>query len=86
MLVVKGMEWFVSGVVVGWDGGRAPGKLVLAWLVGGLVMVAGYFLVQWYMYGISAVLAEAPFNVVQMAVGGVIGIPLSAALRGRLEP
>lgn len=84
-LVVKGIEGFVSGAVVGWDGGRAPWKLVLAWLVGGLVMVSGYFLVQWYMYGVSAALAEAPFNVVQMAVGGIIGIPLSAALRRRLE-
>jgi uncharacterized membrane protein len=72
--------------VVGWDGGRAPWKLVLTWFVGGLAMVAGYFLVQWYMYGVSAALVEAPFNVVQMVVGGIIGIPLSAALRRRLEP
>jgi uncharacterized membrane protein len=48
-------------------------------------MVAGYFIVQYYMYGFSAALVEAPANIVQMAVGGIIGIPLAAALKQRIK-
>jgi len=68
-------------------GGKEQGSLrvILAWMVGGLEMVAGYFLVQVYMYGFSAALVEAPFNFVQMAVGGIVGIPLSMALKQRLR-
>ena len=59
--------------------------MVLAWIVGGLEMVAGYFLVQVYMYGFSAALVEVPFNFVQMAVGGIVGVPISLALKQRLR-
>ena len=48
-------------------------------------MVAGYFFVQVYMYGFSAALVEVPFNFVQMAVGGIIGVPISLALKQRLR-
>lgn len=85
-LIIKGIE----GLLAGWilsigDEDRGSFRLVLAWLVGGLEMVAGYFLVQVYMYGFSAALVEAPFNFVQMAVGGIVGIPISMALKQRLR-
>jgi uncharacterized membrane protein len=60
-------------------------KTVIAWLVGGAVMVGGYFIVQVFMYGFSAALSELPFNMVQMIVAGVVGIPISSALKDRLE-
>lgn len=85
-LVVKGIEGVLAGFVMRTSGdGRGSLQVVLAWIIGGLEMVAGYFLVQVYMYGFSAALIEAPFNFVQMAVGGVVGIPLSIALRQRLR-
>jgi len=37
------------------------------------------------MYGFTGALAELPFNVVQMLVSGIIGIPVSAALKSRLD-
>jgi uncharacterized membrane protein len=37
------------------------------------------------MYGFSAALVEVPFNIVQMAVGGIVGIPLSVALKKRIK-
>lgn len=85
-LVVKGIEGLLAGLIMR-KGGEGRGSLwvVLAWIVGGLEMVGGYFLVQVYMYGFSAALVEAPFNFVQMAVGGVVGIPVSIALRQRLR-
>jgi hypothetical protein len=37
------------------------------------------------MYGFAAALSELPFNMVQMIVAGVVGIPISNALKDRLE-
>ena len=64
---------------------RTMKKTIIAWLVGGAVMVGGYFVVQVFMYGFSAALSELPFNMVQMIVAGVVGIPISSALKDRLE-
>jgi len=85
-LIIKGIEGLLAGCVLGM-GGENPGRfrLVLAWMVGGLEMVAGYFIVQVYMYGLGNALVEAPFNFVQMAVGGIVGIPVSMALKQRLK-
>jgi len=85
-LIIKGIEGLLAGWVLR-SGGENPKsfRLVLAWLIGGLEMVGGYFLVQVYMYGFSAALVEVPFNFVQMAVGGIVGIPISMALKQRLR-
>lgn len=85
-LIIKGVE----GLLAGWvlkrgDGNPGSLRMVVAWIVGGLEMVTGYFLVQVYMYGFSAALVEAPFNFVQMAVAGIVGIPISLALKKRLR-
>jgi len=47
--------------------------------------VEGYYVVQVFMYGFAATLSELPFNMVQMIVAGVVGIPISSALKDRLE-
>lgn len=85
-LIVKGVEGLLAGWILNMGGDdQSSLRLVLAWMVGGLEMVAGYFLVQVYMYGFGAALVEAPFNFVQMAVGGIVGIPVSLALKQRLR-
>jgi hypothetical protein len=38
------------------------------------------------MYGLGGALTELPFNLLQMAAGGIIGIPLSIAARARERP
>lgn len=85
-LIIKGIEGLLAGWILGTGGeDRGTPRVVLAWIVGGLEMVAGYFLVQVNMYGLAAALVEAPFNFVQMAVGGIVGIPISLALKQRLR-
>lgn len=79
-LIIKGIEGFLAGWILS-RGRQSLPNLVLAWVVGGCEMVVGYFLVQVYMYGFSAALVELPFNFVQMAVGGIVGIPVSQALK-----
>jgi uncharacterized membrane protein len=79
-LIIKGTEGFLSGWILR-RGQQNIQHVVLAWIVGGCVMVFGYFLVQVYLYGFSAALVELPFNFVQMAVGGIVGIPVSQVLK-----
>ena len=84
-LVIKGIEGFLTGAVIVLDEEQGRKKLILAWFIGGLEMVAGYFIVQYYMYGFSAAFVEVPFNIVQMAVSGIVGIPLSVVLKQRIK-
>ena len=79
-LIIKGTEGFLTGWILS-RGKKNVQNVVLAWIIGGFEMVFGYFLVQVYMYGLSAAMVELPFNFVQMAVGGIIGIPISQALK-----
>ena len=84
-LVIKGIEGFLTGAVILLDEKQGIRRLILAWFIGGFEMVTGYFLVQSYLYGFSAALVEAPFNVIQMVVAGIVGIPLAAALKQRIK-
>ena len=85
-LVIKGLEGFLAGSIVVLDeGNRGVRTKIVAWIVAGSEMVVGYFLVQYYMYGLGAALTEMPFNILQMVVGGILGIPLSIVIAQRME-
>ncbi len=84
-LVIKGAEGVIAGYIAGNVNNRTKTRTLLAWVFGGLVMVSGYFLAQVYFYGLAAALVEAPFNFVQMAVAGIVGVPVSLAVGDRLR-
>lgn len=84
-LIIKGVEGLLAGWVLSRSDDQSFPKILLAWIVGGSEMVLGYFTAQVFMYGLAAALVELPFNFVQMAVGGIVGIPLSQALRRRIR-
>jgi len=54
----------------------------IAIVIGGLEMVAGYFIYEQIVLGypLAVALAEVPFNLVQMGVGLVIAIPIMHAV------
>lgn len=55
---------------------------ILAMIAGGMFMVLGYFIAEGVMYGNWAAAALGiPFNIIQFAVGIVLALLLSAALR-----
>jgi uncharacterized membrane protein len=56
------------------------GWLILTIIVGGLVMVSGYFLYEQIFLGVVAA-GEIPINVGQMTVGLIVSIPLVRAVR-----
>jgi uncharacterized membrane protein len=51
-------------------------------LIGGLEMVAGYFLYEQFVIGypFAVALAEVPFNIVQMLIGLLVAIPVMHAV------
>ena len=51
-------------------------------VVGGLEMVAGYFLYEQFVIGypFTVALAEVPFNIVQMLIGLIVAIPVMHAV------
>lgn len=56
---------------------------IVGMLIGGAVMVAGYYFAEGLMYGnFVAPVAEIPLNIIQCAVGAVIAAVLSRALAG----
>jgi uncharacterized membrane protein len=85
-LVIKGLEGFLAGsIMVLDDEEKGAKKKIVAWIVAGSEMVVGYFLVQYYMYGLGAALTELPFNILQMVAAGIIGIPLSIVVSRRMK-
>jgi len=83
-LFAHGLEGLVAGLL-GYRK-RLPG-LILAWLAGGLVMVAIYFLGEGLVLtGWGPAVAEVPANLLQSAVGAVVGIPLFYGVRRAFPP
>jgi uncharacterized membrane protein len=60
--------------------------LFLAMVVGGAIVVGGYLIAGTILVGFGAALTEVPLNLVQVAVGAVVGVPLFAAVRQAYPP
>ncbi len=80
-VAIKGIEGFLVGFLFNKLNRRIKSITLAASisvLVGGLEMVAGYFLYETLALGYPAALAlaEVPFNLVQVAVGLVVAVPV----------
>jgi len=78
-LVIKGVEGLLAGLLA--RRSSKPHLLIPAWVVGCGEMVLGYFIVETVLYGLGAALVELPGNLFQMAMGGIVGIPVSGLVR-----
>ncbi|MCD6373395.1 MAG: ECF transporter S component [Thermococcus sp.] len=80
-LVVKGLE----GLAVGYLAQRNShtGNLVLAGVIGGIIMVTGYFLFEIPLLGLSVALTEIPPNTLQAVTGVLVGTGLATAVKRR---
>jgi len=68
-LVIKGLEGFIVGVFA-----KKGRKIALLGAIcGGLEMVIGYFMIEYFLYGTGAALAELPGNIMQATVGIIFG-------------
>lgn len=82
-LIIKGTEGLLASVI---SNKKSPARDLLAVVVAGSEMVLGYFVVEYFVlqWGLGGALAEIPGNVIQIVVGGLIGVPLSYVVRRRL--
>lgn len=84
-LVAHGLQ----GLLAGYLGHRKGiAGMIAGWVAGAIVLVTTYFLGEWFFYGLGygGALAEVIPNFVQMAVGGLVGIPLVIAVRRAYPP
>ena len=82
-LIIKGLEGLLASAI---SNKKSALRDFLAAFVAGSEMVIGYFLVEYFVlqWGLGGALAEIPGNIVQVLVGGLIGIPLAYVVRRRL--
>jgi len=80
-LVIKGLEGLLASLVAN---KKSVLRDVIAVVVAGTEMVIGYFLVEVYLWGIATAVLEVPANIAQIAIGGLVGIPVALILRRRL--
>jgi uncharacterized membrane protein len=81
-LVIKGAEGLIAGLI---SSRLSKKRNIIVVVIAGAEMVTGYFLAEFY--GLSegwAALGEVPFNILQIAAGGIIGIPIAIILIKRL--
>ncbi len=86
-LVIKGLEGLVTGLIAwGLLKGRPMrtvagiASMIVAMVIGGAVMVAGYYVVEQFIMG-KAAAAEVPGNLFQVLGGVVIATPVTLILR-----
>jgi len=81
-LVIKGLEGLLASLITN---KKNVFRDILAVVAAGTEMVIGYFLVELYalQWGLGAALAEVPANIAQIAIGGIVGIPIALVLRRR---
>jgi uncharacterized membrane protein len=60
--------------------------MVLATIIGGIIVVVGYLPVGMILGSPAQALASLPWNVLQVAIGAVIGVPLFILVRQAYPP
>ena len=86
-LIIKGLEGFVVGLISNpkKKHSRIDYKDITAVLIGGLIMVMGYFLVEYFLYGVGAALSEVPGNAFQFTFGILCSLILIVGFRKQLN-
>lgn len=81
-LVIKGLEGYIAGFLghQAFMGQKDMKRPLLALILAGLWMMAGYFSAGSFMYGLPAAIVELPGNFFQAGGSILIAIPLSLAL------
>jgi uncharacterized membrane protein len=84
--IIKGIEGYIVGYIAGDPVNRPLLKTITAWITGGLVIVVGYFIAEAFFLGmgVEAASAEIIINIPQ-AIGSVIGVLISLAVKDRLK-
>jgi len=85
-IITKGFEGFAVGYIAGKPENRTLSRNMLAWIIGAIILISGYFITEAFFlgYGLPAAAAEAVTINVPQAIVSALGIPISIAIRKRL--
>ena len=77
-----------QGLVVGWMYRRWPTTwgMISATVVGGVIVVVGYLPAGMLLASPAQALTSVPWNIVQVAIGGLISVPLFLLVRRAYPP
>lgn len=85
-MIIKGLEGVSISYLMNKYYKSNPRIKYIAYLIGAVIMVTGYFLAKWYMkQSLAIALVTAPENVFQSAVGYVIAILLHPTISSLAE-
>jgi len=82
-LVIKGVEGFVIGYLTSKKDDFTT--ILLATILGGALMVLGYFFVEVYFYGWGGAIAEVPGNTLQAVTGIIVGGGVGHVIKRRVK-
>ncbi len=84
-LIIKGLEGLLAGMI---SNRKQFSRDVLAIVVAGTEMIVGYFIAEYFFLPSGQALAavDLPVNIIQIAVGGVVGVPVGYFVRRSLPP
>ncbi|HIH72595.1 MAG TPA: ECF transporter S component [Thermococcaceae archaeon] len=82
-LVIKGVEGFVVGYLTSKKDDFTT--ILLATILGGALMVLGYFSVEVYFYGWGGAIAEVPGNTLQAVTGIIVGGGVGHVIKRRVK-
>jgi len=86
-LVIKGTEGFVVGYLAGGKEDISRNLKIIAWLIGGIIIIVGYWIAEVLFLGMSiqsATVEALTINILQ-AIISILGIPISDQVRKRLN-
>ena len=85
-LIIKGLEGFVIGIIA--NPRKNYKKLTyrdpIAVVVGGFIIVSGYFIYESLLYGPAVALVEIPGNIFQFIFGAIFAIIFAMTVRRRI--
>lgn len=79
--IIKGIEGFLCGVIFKDNEKIFNITLPLATIIGGLFMVLGYYLYEFFMFGYATAIASVPGNLFQGLVSAIASLPIIIATR-----
>lgn len=92
-LVIKFCEGFIIGLIVfairlkEWKPWKEYLVIISAVIIGGLIMVFGYWIYEAYVLGLGPIVAlgEVPLNLMQVGIGSLVAIPSGLGIQKALE-
>ena len=75
-----------DGRIVPFNRDKITFAVLSAAVAGGAIVVGGYLLAGMILSGVAAAVAEVPMNILQVAAGAVVAVPLFIAVRQAYPP